>query len=48
MPAFGAFGGGLNIKDAAFTPLFAKPPLAAVLGTDQVHMVGWNQLLADG
>lgn len=48
MPAFGAFGGGLNIKDAAFTPLFAKPPLAAVLGTDQVHMVGWDQLLADG
>lgn len=48
LPAFGAYAGGLNIRDKAFRPLFAKPPLAAVLGTDQVHLIGWSQLLADG
>ena len=48
LPAFGAYAGGLNIKDAAFRPLFAKPPLAAVLGTDMVHLIDWGQLSADG
>jgi DNA ligase-associated metallophosphoesterase len=48
LPAFGAYAGGLNIKDAAFRPLFAKPPLAGVLGTDMVHLIDWGQLLADG
>ncbi len=48
LPAFGAYAGGLNLKDAAFKPLFAKPPLAGVLGKDQVHLIAWNQLLSDG
>lgn len=48
LPAFGAYAGGLNIKDAAFRPLFTKPPLAGVLGTDMVHLIDWGQLLADG
>ena len=48
LPAFGAYAGGLNIKGAAFRPLFAKQPLAGVLGTDQVHLIDWGQLLADG
>ena len=48
LPAFGAYAGGLNIRDEAFKPLFAKPPVAAVLSTNQVHMIAWSQLLADG
>ncbi len=48
LPAFGAYAGGLNIRDEAFKPLFAKPPVAAVLGTNQVHMIAWGQLLTDG
>lgn len=47
LPAFGAYAGGLNLRDAAFSPLFAKPPIAAALGKDQVHLIGWNQLVAD-
>ena len=47
LPAFGAYAGGLNLRDAAFGPLFAKPPIAAALGKDQVHLIGWNQLVAD-
>ena len=47
LPAFGAYAGGLNLKDAAFAPLFAKPPIAAVLGTNQVHLVAWDQLQPD-
>jgi DNA ligase-associated metallophosphoesterase len=47
LPAFGAYAGGLNLKDAAFAPLFAKPPIAAVLGSNQVHLVAWDQLRPD-
>lgn len=47
LPAFGAYAGGLNLRDGAFSPLFAKPPIAAVLGKDQVHLIGWSQLVAD-
>jgi uncharacterized protein len=32
MPAFGAFTGGLNVRDAAFKGLFAGPPIALVVG----------------
>jgi DNA ligase-associated metallophosphoesterase len=48
LPAFGAFTGGLNVKDAAFAPLFgAGYPLAAALGRDRVHAVGWASLRGD-
>jgi DNA ligase-associated metallophosphoesterase len=47
LPAFGAYAGGLNVRDAAFGALFATPPLAAALGTDRVHPVGWNSLRGD-
>ena len=47
LPAFGAYAGGLNLRNAAFNPLFAKPPIAAALGKEQVHLIGWNQLVAD-
>ena len=32
LPAFGAYAGGLNVRDAAFAGLFGGPPLAAALG----------------
>ena len=44
MPAFGAFTGGLNVRDAAIAGLFSEPPMAAVLGTDKVHAVAWGRL----
>lgn len=42
MPAFGAFTGGLDVRDAAVTGLFAEPPLVAALGRDKVHALAWE------
>lgn len=47
LPAFGAYAGGLNVKDAAFAGLFAARPLAAALGADRVHAIGWPSLVED-
>jgi hypothetical protein len=47
LPAFGAYTGGLNLRDAAFEACFARTPDAHVLGRDRVHRVGFAQLLAD-
>lgn len=47
LPAFGAFAGGLNIRDPAFAGLLARRPLAAVLGAQRVHAVGWASLRSD-
>ncbi len=47
LPAFGAYAGGLNVRDAAFKTLFSTPPFAAALGTDRVHPLGWNSLRGD-
>ena len=47
LPAFGAYAGGLNVRDAAFADLFARPPLAGALGFDRVHAVGWRSLVGD-
>lgn len=44
MPAFGAFTGGLDVRDPAVAGLFAAPPLAAVLGRDKVHALSWDKL----
>jgi uncharacterized protein len=41
LPAFGAYAGGLNIRDEAFKGLFARPPLAIALGPRRAHAVGW-------
>jgi DNA ligase-associated metallophosphoesterase len=47
-PAFGAFAGGLNLRDAAFGPAFPdRPPTAHVLGRDRVWPVRPERLLAD-
>ena len=47
LPAFGAYAGGLNIRDAAFAGLFARPPLAIALGPRRVHAVGWKSTRPD-
>jgi DNA ligase-associated metallophosphoesterase len=47
LPAFGAFTGGLNILDAAFSNLFAGPMLAGALGPKRVHAVGMKSLRPD-
>ena len=41
LPAFGAYAGGLNVRDAAFRDLFARPPLIVALGPRRAHAVGW-------
>lgn len=45
LPAFGAFTGGLNVRDPAIAALFATPPLAAALGRDRVHAIAWGTLI---
>jgi DNA ligase-associated metallophosphoesterase len=47
LPAFGAYAGGLNVRDKAFAGLFARPPLAGALGAGRVHAVGWRSLAGD-
>lgn len=47
LPAFGAFTGGLNILDSAFSNLFAGPMLAGALGPKRVHAVGMKSLRPD-
>ncbi len=44
MPAFGAFTGGLDVRDVAVAGLFAAPPMVAALGRDRVHALAWESL----
>jgi len=40
MPAFGAYAGGLSIRDQAFTKIFGAPDFTAhVLGDNMVHAI---------
>ena len=47
LPAFGAYAGGLNVRDAAFSRLFARRPLVVALGDRRAHAIGWDQLGGD-
>ncbi|WP_296597080.1 ligase-associated DNA damage response endonuclease PdeM [Phenylobacterium sp.] len=47
LPAFGAYAGGLNVRDAAFAGMFVRPPLAGAVGAARVRAVGWRQLVGD-
>jgi metallophosphoesterase superfamily enzyme len=47
VPAFGAYAGGLNIRDRAFSGLFARDPLCGALGAGRVHAVGWRSVTSD-
>ncbi|AYG94889.1 ligase-associated DNA damage response endonuclease PdeM [Brevundimonas naejangsanensis] len=44
LPAFGAFAGGLDVRDPAIAGLFPTPPLSALLGRDKVHAVAFGRL----
>jgi DNA ligase-associated metallophosphoesterase len=43
-PAFGAYAGGLSIKDPAFAGLFVRDPLCGALGAGRVHAIGWRSV----
>jgi len=48
LPAFGAYAGGLNVCDLAFTPLFPKRDfLVHMLGEDRTYAANATQLLPD-
>lgn len=47
LPAFGAYTGGLNVLDRAFSGLFGGPLLAAALGKQRVHAIGPRSLRPD-
>ncbi|MDB5510381.1 MAG: uncharacterized protein JWL93_2850 [Hyphomicrobiales bacterium] len=48
MPAFGAFAGGLNLRDVAFSRLFgSRVPNAHVLGRDRVYPVAARHCFGD-
>lgn len=47
LPAFGAYAGGLNVLDRAFSGLFGGPVLAAALGREKVHAIGRRSLRPD-
>jgi len=48
MPAFGAFAGGLNIRDAAFAPLFSRAPLVAhVMGRSRIYAAPISRCVGD-
>jgi uncharacterized protein len=42
LPAFGAFTGGLSVRDPAIADLFPAPPLLGALGRDRVHPIAWR------
>lgn len=46
MPAFGAFTGGLSIRDAAFAKIFGSPGfMAHVLGDDRLHRIAASRCI---
>ncbi|MGE0740626.1 MAG: ligase-associated DNA damage response endonuclease PdeM [Hyphomonadaceae bacterium] len=47
MPAFGAFTGGLNVRDEAFAPIFPDGAAALVLGRERVLPAPQERLLDD-
>jgi DNA ligase-associated metallophosphoesterase len=48
LPAFGAYAGGLNLRDKAFAPLFpARHPQAHVLGRDRIYSVAHENCYGD-
>ena len=47
LPAFGAYAGGLNLKDEAYAGLFARAPIACALGDGRVHPLPYASLIRD-
>ena len=47
LPAFGAYAGGLSVRDAAFKGLFARVPTVVALGADRAHVVAWTSVAGE-
>jgi DNA ligase-associated metallophosphoesterase len=47
LPAFGAYTGGLNVRDAAYAACFARTPDVWMLGRDRVYRVAGQSVLGD-
>lgn len=47
MPAYGAYTGGLNLRDVAFAPLFPDGALALMIGRDRVLPAPPERLIGD-
>jgi DNA ligase-associated metallophosphoesterase len=47
LPAFGAYAGGLNVRDPVIGALLGGARLAGVLGRSRVHPVPWKALRGD-
>lgn len=47
VPAFGAYAGGLSVRDEAFAGFFSRDPLCGALGAGKVHAVGWRSVAGD-
>lgn len=47
LPAFGAYTGGLNVRDAAFAACFERTPDVWMLGRDRVYRVPGRSVLGD-
>ena len=48
LPSFGAYTGGLNVRDEAFTRCFGGAPDALVMGSERIYPVTGKRLAADG
>ena len=47
LPAFGAFTGGLNIRDVAFAALFSARPRAHVMGRSAVYVIDMGKCVGE-
>ena len=47
MPAFGAYAGGLNLRDPAIAHLFANRPIAHVMGRDGLYSICASRCIPD-
>jgi len=45
LPAFGAYAGGLNVRDPAFAGMFARAPIVVALGPQRAQPVAWGSLV---
>jgi DNA ligase-associated metallophosphoesterase len=47
LPAFGAYAGGLNVRDLAYGGMFAPSPIVVALGSDRAHAMPWSAVVGD-
>jgi DNA ligase-associated metallophosphoesterase len=47
LPAYGAYAGGLSIRDVAFSGMFSRPPLVGAIGSRRVHAVSYASVRAE-